>query len=227
MIYASFKGAYIFYFGHMERERITISIRKEILSKIDQRVDGVKMRNRSHAIEILTTEALGLTRIESAVIMAGGKGAMRLIPIIESSLYKLKKYGLSDITIAIGFLGNKIKQSIGNGEKYGLNINYIEGGEGTAGALGPLRNQVKKCFIVVNLDQILEVNLKSLFDFHLAHTPIVSVASNNLKTLKGYYIIEPEIFSYIPAGFSMLEEDIFPKLVSQNKLLFFPAADYD
>jgi len=227
MIYASFVDAYIFYFGGMERERITISIKKELLKKIDQQIDGVKMRNRSHTIEMLATEALGMAKIESAVIMAGGKGAVRLIPIIEDSLRKLKKYGLSEITIAIGFLGDKIKQSIGNGEKYGLSISYIEGGEGTAGALNPLKSQVKKCFIVVNLDQILDVNLKSLFDFHIVHTPLISVASNNLKTLKGYYIIEPEIFSYIPSGFSMLEEDIFPKLAKENKLLFFPATGSD
>lgn len=206
----------------MERERITISIKGEILQKIDQRIDGIKMRNRSHAIELLVSDALGMAKIETAVIMAGGKGALRLIPIIKGSIELLKQYGIKNITIAVGFLGEKIKQEIGNGEKFGISIYYIEGGEGTAGALRLLKNKIKKTFIVINLDQISKINLTDLIDFHNNHLPLASVASNDLKILKGYYVFEPEIFSYIMPGFSMLEEDVFPKLLKENKLLFFP-----
>src|ERR1035437_8355110 len=99
----------------MERERITISIKKEILDKIDQKVDGICMRNRSHAIEMLISETLGMAKIETAVIMAGGKGALRLIPVIENSVKALKRHGLKNIILAIGFLGDKIKQNIGDG----------------------------------------------------------------------------------------------------------------
>ncbi|MEI8061069.1 MAG: sugar phosphate nucleotidyltransferase [Candidatus Berkelbacteria bacterium] len=206
----------------MERERITISIKKEILERIDRKVDGTVMRNRSHAFEHLLSEALGIAKIESAVIMAGGKGAIRLIPVIENSILQLKEYGLSDITIAIGFLGEKIKQSIGAGERFGLKISYVESGDGTAGALNKLRNKFKKTFLVVNLDQVISINLSSLINFHLNHQPLASVASSDQKLLKGFYVLEPDIFSFIPDGFSMLEEDVFPKLINQNKLLIFP-----
>lgn len=206
----------------MERERITISIKREILEKIDQKVDGIVMRNRSHAIEVLVSDALEMAKIDSAVIMAGGKGALRLIPVIENSIKLLKNYGLKDVTIAIGFLGDKIKQNIGSGEKFGLTISYIEGGEGTAGALSLLRNKFKKTFLVVNLDQIGDINIINLVNFHFNHRPLASVASSDSKLLKGFYVLEPEIFSYIPNGFSMLEEDVFPKLIAENKLLIFP-----
>jgi len=206
----------------MERERITISIKKEVLEKIDQRIDGIKMRNRSHAIESLISDSLGIAKIESAIIMAGGKGALRLIPTIENAIKTLKNYGLKDITIAIGFLGEKIKQEIGNGEKYDVKISYIEGGEGTAGALGLLKNKYKKTFLVVNLDQSIELNIVNLVDFHFNHQPLATVASNDSKLLKGFYLLEPEIFNYIPKGFSMLEEDVFPKLITEGKLLIFP-----
>jgi NDP-sugar pyrophosphorylase family protein len=206
----------------MDRERITISIKGEILRKIDQRIDGVKMRNRSHAIELLVSESLGLSQLNTAIIMAGGKGAVRLIPLVENAIINLKKFGFTDISVAVGFLGDKIKQSVGNGEKFGVTINYIEGGEGTAGALLPLKNQIKKSFVVVNLQDDLAVNLKNLSDFHREHLGVATIATNDIKTRKGYYILEPEIFDYIPKGFSMLEEDIFPKLVNDGKLIFYP-----
>lgn len=206
----------------MERERITISIKKEVLAKIDQRIDGIKMRNRSHAIELLVSEMLGMAKIENAVIMAGGKGALRLIPTVEESIRLLKNYGIKDITIAVGYLGEKIKQEIGDGEKFGTKISYIEGGEGTAGALSPLRKKFKKTFLVINVDQASKIDIAKLADFHFNHQPIASIASDNSKLLKGYYLLEPEIFTFISTGFSMLEEDVFPKLIADSKLLIFP-----
>jgi len=206
----------------MERERITISIKKEVLEKIDQRIDGIKMRNRSHAIELLISDSLGMAKIENAVIMAGGKGALRLIPTVEESIGILKNYGIKDITIAVGYLGDKIKQEIGDGQKFGTKISYIEGGEGTAGALSPLRKKFKKTFLVVNIDQASEIDIAKLTDFHFIHQPLATIASSDSKLLKGYYLLDPEVFNYIPTGFSMLEEDVFPKLISEGKLLIFP-----
>jgi len=206
----------------MERERITISIKTDILQKIDQKIDGVKMRNRSHTIELLVSESLGLSQINTAVIMAGGKGAIGLIPVVEKTIGDLKEFGFSEIFLAVGYLGDKIKQSIGDGEKFDLKINYIEGGEGTAGALLPLKNQIKKSFLVVNLEKNLPVNLKKLSDFHRAHLAIATVAAIDMRSMKGYYILEPEILNQIPKGFSMLEEDIFPRLTEDNKLIFYP-----
>jgi len=175
----------------MERERVTISIKKEILRKIDQKIDGVKMRNRSHAIELLISESLGLSQLSTAIIMAGGKGAVRLIPVIENAIENLKKFGFSEIKIAVGFLGDKIKQNISDGKKFGVNIDYIEGGEGTAGALLPLKDKIKKSFVVVNLEENMSINLKNLSDFHRDHLGTATVASKDINLLKGYYVLEP------------------------------------
>jgi len=180
------------------------------------------MRNRSHAIELLVSESLGLSQFSTAIIMAGGKGAVRLIPIIEKAIENLKKFGFSEVTIAVGFLGNKIKQNIGSGQKFGVNVNYIEGGEGTAGALLPLKEKVKKSFIVINLEENIALDLKNFSDFHRDHLSAATIATNDTKIMKGYYALEPEIFSYIPKGFSMLEEDIFPRLAEEGKLVFYP-----
>lgn len=206
----------------MKRERITISIREDLLQKIDQRIDGVKMRNRSHAIELLVSESLGLSQISFAIIMAGGKGAMKLLPSIEEAIRGLKRFGFEEVVIAVGFLGDKIKNVLGDGKKFGIKINYIEGGEGTAGALLPIKEKIKKTFVVINIDETMNINVKNLVDFHRQHLSVITVATKDMTKLKGYYILEPEVFNYIGQGFSMLEEDVFPKLASENKLVFYP-----
>ncbi|HPL01643.1 MAG: sugar phosphate nucleotidyltransferase [Patescibacteria group bacterium] len=206
----------------MKRERITISIREDLLQKIDQRIDGVKMRNRSHAIELLVSESLGLSQISFAIIMAGGKGAMKLLPSIEEAIRGLKRFGFDEVVIAVGFLGDKIKNVLGDGKKFGIKINYIEGGEGTAGALLPIKEKIKKTFVVINIDETMNINVKNLVDFHRQHLSVITVATKDMAKLKGYYILEPEVFNYIGQGFSMLEEDVFPKLASENKLVFYP-----
>ena len=40
------------------KERLTITVDKELLDKVDKIVDGVNIRNRSHAIEYLIRSAL-------------------------------------------------------------------------------------------------------------------------------------------------------------------------
>lgn len=203
----------------MERERITISIKKDLLSKIDSRIDGLRMRNRSHAIEIIVSESFGIGQIDTAVIMAGGKGALKLIPVIEDSLKKLADLGIHKVYIAVGYLGDKIKQNLSG--NYNVEIEFIEGGEGTAGSLNLIKKQVKKTFMIVNIDQIFDLELKKIVDLHNKHLPVLTLASTN-QNMKGIYIAETEIFDFIEDGFSMLEEDIFPKLSEKNKLLLYP-----
>ncbi len=204
------------------RERITISIKKDLLNKIDQQIDGSRLRNRSHAIEHFISESLGLAEVNNVVILGGGKGALKLIPIIEDSIKSLAKYGISRIHLAVGYLGPKIKEFIGDGTKYGVKIEYLEGGEGTAGALKPLEKLYKKTFLVVNLDDDLLLDLKKLTTFHRQHLAVATIATKDIITQKGIYVLEPEVFRYIPAGFSMIETDVFPKLIEENKLITFP-----
>ena len=205
------------------RERITISIRSDLLEKIDQQIDGSKLRNRSHAIEHFVSESLGLAEVNNAVILGGGKGALKLIPIIEGSIQELKKYGINLIYLAVGYLGPKIKEYIGDGTKYGVKVIYLEGGEGTAGAVKPLKNTFKKTFIVINLDESLKIDLKKLAAFHRKHLSTATIAVKELTNPKGIYMFEPDIFTFIPDGFSMLESDVFPELVKENKIITFPA----
>lgn len=206
----------------MNRERISISIKKDLLKTIDRQVDGVTIRNRSHAIESLVSQSLGISNINDAIVMAGGDNAAESIHAIKKSIVGLKTLGISEIIVALGYLGDKIKKGLGNGAELGVKISYLEGSEGSGGALSLLRNALKKTFIVVNIDDDNEINYKELLEYHLASHKTVTIATDNIKSLKGIYVLEPAVLQYLPNGFSMLEEDIFPKLLKENKVSIYP-----
>lgn len=206
----------------MNRERISISIKNDLLKKIDKEIDGITIRNRSHAIESLVSSALGLNNITDAIVMAGGDDAANSINAIKKSIVGLKTLGISEIIVALGYLGDKIKKSLGDGSDLGVQISYLEGSEGSGGALNLLRNALKKTFIVVNTVDDREINYKELVEYHKNFHRTATVATDDIKTLRGIYVLEPAILQNLPSGFSMLEDDIFPKLLKENRISIYP-----
>ena len=93
----------------MERERVTISIKKNVLDKVDQYIDGTAIRNRSHAIESLILKGIGSTDTNNAIILMGGDEALKSIPNVEKALLGLKELGFESVSIATGFLGDKVR----------------------------------------------------------------------------------------------------------------------
>ena len=62
------------------KERLTVTLEKDILSSIDKTIDGSHIKNRSHAIELLLLKAFAGNVPKKALILAGGRG-VRLQPI--------------------------------------------------------------------------------------------------------------------------------------------------
>lgn len=205
----------------MERERITISIKKDILGKVDGTVDGIIVRNRSHAIEHLITQALSPNQVKNAVLLVGGKNASKMLPEVLESIALLKQSKFDKVIIALGYHAKNIKDSLAK-NNMGLDIEYSEAGEGTGGALLTLKSRLKNSFIVINPGSRLPENIDALLSYHRLHKSIATIATNSLVELKGCYVLEPEVFSHIPEGFSMLEEDIFPQLIKEGSLVVYP-----
>lgn len=202
----------------MERERITISIKKRVLKAIDRTIDGVDIRNRSHAIETLALKAIDEHETKNAVILIGGEDALKSLPEVKRNLEILAKNHFDKIYIAVGFLADEVKQKLGDGGKYKLEIEYLEEGEGSAGAILPLKNIFSDTFFVINNQDLEKTDLQKALEFHRQIKNTATVITESLEDLNGLYIFEPEIFKYIPKSFSMLESDIFPKVNADGKL---------
>lgn len=116
------------------------------------------------------------------VIMAGGKGTRIASvksdvpkpmipicgkPILEWQIENLKAFGLTDITMVIGYLGHVVKEYFKDGSNFGVNISYFEETEplGTAGALFKMP-ELAEDFLLMCGDVILDVDFNRFIEFH-------------------------------------------------------------
>ncbi len=128
-----------------------------------------------------------------ALILAGGKGT-RLAeitkniipkplakiagkPILERAVLQLKHYGVTDIFISVGHLNEKIRDYFGNGEKFGVNIEYIIENEplGSGGALFYLKEKICDNLIVCPGDIVFDVDFNKMLDFHKKKNALITL----------------------------------------------------
>lgn len=180
------------------KEKISITLDGKILREIGPLIDGIRIRNKSQAIEFLIRRSL--SEKNAAVILAGGPGEKLkagktikpLIKIkgkclIEHAIENLRKYKFLEIYILgrKGALG-EIFNRIGDGSAFGISIQYIEEREGksvtgsdTAKTLKMLKGRIKKTFLCMYCDVLFDYNLSEALNFHLREG---GVATLLLKT---------------------------------------------
>ena len=146
-----------------------------ILNEINQIVDLITLE------DLVATEPLEL----DAVIMAGGQGKrLRPLtedlpkpmlpvggrPLMELIIDQLKQTGIKKINITTHYKPEKIVDHFGDGNKFGVDLNYVQENHplGTAGALG-LMERPDKPILVMNGDILTKVNFKALMAFHQEH----------------------------------------------------------
>ena len=133
------------------------------------------------------------TRSNLMVIMAGGKGT-RLRPHTENCpkpmlpvagkpmlahiIERGKLEGFSRFVLAIHYLGHMIEDYFGNGERLGVQIDYLreQSPLGTAGALGLLDSPPNAPFVVTNGDVITDIHYGEFLDFHIRHKAVATMA---------------------------------------------------
>ncbi len=123
-------------------------------------------------------------RVKKAVILAGGKGSrlsqiakdvpkvlLRIgeKPVIEHQIILLKEYGIKDIWLLLGYLGEQVREYLGDGKKWGVNIHYHQEKEllGTGGSLKTLEKKIKEDFLFLSGDVMLDFDIKRFINWHL------------------------------------------------------------
>jgi|SRR5438876_2780377 len=201
-------------------------------------------------------------RVNTAVILAGGSGT-RLKPltnnipkpmievlgkpILEWTLRWLKNYGITNIVLGVAYKKEAIMDHFGDGSKFGLNIKYsehsVEGETGEGFRLAILRHVKEENFIAMNGDELSNLNLKKLIEFHLSHKAVATIVVSPLKSpfgiinvdiddsiitfvekptienlliSTGIYVFNRKILDYLPEK-GNIEKITFP-LLTNNKL---------
>lgn len=201
----------------MDRDRLTITLRRDVLKKLDALIDGVDIRNRSHAIETLLIRALA-PRLSQAVILAGGQGVKlrpltyelpkALIPvggkpILQYLIELLRSSDVRDIILATGHLGKKIRDHFGNGRTLGVEITYLEETKplGTAGALKNAQKSLgSEQFLVLHGDILVDIDLAELIRFHQEQHVVGTIALTTTKEATSFGMVSlrgSKIVNYI------------------------------
>lgn len=199
----------------MSRERITISIKKSVLSIIDKSIDGTNIRNRSHAFEKFVMEASS-SMGKSLILMIGGDKIKEKIDAAKHYLNQAKQSGFNQIYIATGENGELVKDAFDSEVFDDLDIEYVEG-EGTGGVLRKLKGHLKYSFLVINTVIKSGKNIDEYFLLHKKFGVKSTIFTSSENSLEGVYAMEPTIISEIKPGFSMIEDDLLPNLLSKNQ----------
>ncbi len=196
-----------------------------------------------------------------AVVLAGGKGKRlepytRIIPkplmpigdkpILEILLRQMKRVGIREVTLTVGYLADLMRLFFQDGSRLGMKIDYVQ--EKTPlGTSGPLANVegLDDTFLVTNGDVLTTLDFADLIAFHKAQGAIATIASHKRKvdinlgviemdgdhTVKGYlekpsidylvsmgvYVFEPRILEYIPKDQYLDFPDLVLKLIAAGE----------
>lgn len=188
-------------------ERVTITIKKDLLKRVDRLVDGEVVKNRSHAVEQLIQKSLSRADVDTALIMAGGEGAaLRPItyeipkamipvhgrPILEHQIIMLKKNGIENMFLAINKDHEAIRNYFGDGSRLGVRIKYVveEKPLGTAGALSMMKDKISTSFIMMNVDTLINPDVQEVVDFHRKQNASATLVLVTVSEPKEYGVVK-------------------------------------
>lgn len=141
-----------------------------------------------------------------AIILAGGKGT-RLkpytvvlpkplmpigeYPILEVIVKQMAYYGFDHITMAVNHQAEIIQAFFGNGEKWGVKIDYsLE--DKPLSTMGPLRliKDLPEDFLVMNGDILTDLNYKDFYEYHVANKNIFTISAYQRELKTEYGVLE-------------------------------------
>jgi NDP-sugar pyrophosphorylase family protein len=156
----------------------------------------------------------------------------------------------------VNYKADVIKAHFGNGEKWNVEIRYLEEDtrRGTAGALRLIPERPNASMIVMNGDLITEINFQDLLDFHRQQNSkatmcvreydfqvpfgVIGIEGNRIKSIDekpihrffvnaGIYALDPSLIDAIPEEGTFDMTELFETVISTGKnTAVFPIHEY-
>ncbi|MCG2719440.1 MAG: nucleotidyltransferase family protein [Nanoarchaeota archaeon] len=176
-----------------------------------------------------------------SVILAGGEGTRlrplthkipkALVPVqgrtlTEHVLDVLKKFGVNEIVLSVCYMADKIKNYFGDGDKFGVKIEYVKEKKpmGTAGPL-ILMDKINETFIMINGDNLFNVDFKKMYKLHSKNKAVATIGLTTVEDVSAYGVArleddriiefvekpnkEEAPSNFISSGYYILEPDVF------------------
>ncbi len=108
-------------------------------------------------------------------------------PCLQYHIENLKKQGITEFLINTHYFPEKIKEYFGNGERFGVNIQYSFEKEllGTSGAINNFKDKINDSFIVVYTDVLANFNLKEALKIHQSNKNFATIILDSNRDMIG------------------------------------------
>ena len=202
-------------------------------------------------------------KVKTAVVLAGGAGLrlrpltrnqpkvmVRVLdkPVLQWVIEWLRHSGIKRVILGVAYCKEAVMNHFGDGSKFGVEISYsvhsVDGETGEGFRLAISRYVRDDVFVAMNGDEITNLILRSMINFHLEYGYTATIAVTNLRSPfgvvevgknglvldfkekpiipsvlvnTGIYIFSRGIENYLPEK-GPIEETTFPLLVN-NKIL--------
>ncbi|MHA1066732.1 nucleotidyltransferase family protein [Enterobacter ludwigii] len=145
-------------------------------------------------------------------------------PMLEILIERFAKTGFRNIYISTHYLPDVIRDYFGNGERWGVNIEYVyeETPMGTGGALGLLPCNIPELpLMMINGDVLTSLDFERLMHFHETHSPDVTMCVRQYEYQVPYGVInhdgdavvgmteKPVQHHFVNAGIYVLSPKVF------------------
>ena len=187
------------------RNRITITLREDIIKEVDKLVNNLTIRSRSQAIEYLLAKTVSNYQIDSALILAGGPNegfensqthkTMQLVkgkPILENIVLLLKERGIKNFVFSCDNMANDIMDHFSDGKKFGVDIKYDVSKKplGMATAIKSSRNYFDKTFLVWYGDTLCKFDLADMIRTHSDAKATATIALTTVSNPLNYGVVK-------------------------------------
>lgn len=176
-------------------------------------------------------------------------------PLMEVLLEQLRDSGIRNVNVTTHYRPEKITSYFGDGTNFGVELNYVneEAPLGTGGALG-LMPKPSEPLLVINGDVLTQVDFRVMYAFHQENKADLTLAVRQyeyevpygvvecegvfVRGIKekpnfkffvnaGIYLLQPEVYEYIPSGKSFNMTDLIQWLMDDGKVVAsFPVREY-
>ncbi len=181
------------------RERVTVTLKGELLEQVDRLVDGLTIRSRSQAMEYLLSKVLSDYRLSRALVLAGGQSRelsnkfLREIkgkPLLFHTLDYLHEFNISNFTVYLDFGHKKIRKALREKDlSYGISFLEHPKPAGTVEPLLKIRGEVKNTILVAYGDTICNLDLNGMLAFHKKNKFPATIALTTVSNPKQYGVV--------------------------------------